>query len=74
MFKKKSITHVYSQEEIDRILIRFKNNIPFVTSFLLACYTGMRTGEVFSLTWNDIDFEKRLIKVRHNVYSKIKDI
>ena len=33
----------------------------------------MRPSEICALTWNDIDFEKRLIKVRHNVYSKIKD-
>lgn len=41
--------------------------------FLTACYTGMRTGEVCALTWDDIDFEKRVINVRHNVYSKVKD-
>ena len=73
MFKKKSITHVYLQEEIDRILIRFKNNIPFVTSFLLACYTGMRTGEVFSLTWDDIDFENKKIYINKTVYMKNKN-
>lgn len=41
--------------------------------FLTACYTGMRTGEVFALTWNDIDFENRIIKISKTVYSKIKD-
>ena len=33
----------------------------------------MRTGEVFALTWNDIDFEKRIIKISKTVYSKNKD-
>ena len=33
----------------------------------------MRTGEVCALTWDDIDFEKRIINVSHNVYSKVKD-
>lgn len=33
----------------------------------------MRTGEVCALTWDNIDFEKRVINVSHNVYSKVKD-
>lgn len=33
----------------------------------------MRTGEVFALTWNDIDFENRIIKISKTVYSKNKD-
>lgn len=45
----------------------------FVYAFLIACYTGMRTGEVFALTWDDIDFESKIIKVKHNVYAKNKD-
>lgn len=33
----------------------------------------MRTGEVFALTWNDIDLENKIIKIKKTVYSKIKD-
>lgn len=33
----------------------------------------MRTGEVCALTWNDIDLEKGIINVKHNVYNKVKD-
>ena len=33
----------------------------------------MRTGEVFALTWNDIDLEKRIIKINKTVYAKDKD-
>ena len=32
----------------------------------------MRTGEVFALTWNDIDLENKIIKINKSVYSKIK--
>lgn len=64
---------MYSQEEIDKILTRFKKNDTFTCAFLTACYTGMRTGEVFALTWNDIDLEKRTIKIYKTVYSKLKD-
>ena len=41
--------------------------------FLTACYTGMRTGEVFALTWNDIDLDNRIIKVNKTVYAKDKE-
>ncbi len=33
----------------------------------------MRTGEVFALTWDDIDLDNRKIKVNKTVYSKLKD-
>ena len=33
----------------------------------------MRTGEVFALTWNDIDLENRIIKVNKTVYAKDKE-
>ena len=33
----------------------------------------MRTGEVFALTWEDVDFENRTIRINKTVYCKIKD-
>ena len=33
----------------------------------------MRTGEVSALNWDNIDLEKRIISIEHNVYSKVKD-
>lgn len=45
----------------------------FITAFLTACYTGMRTGEVFALTWNDIDLENRVIKINKTSYAKNKE-
>lgn len=33
----------------------------------------MRTGEVLALTWDDMDFQERKIKVNKTVYSKLKD-
>ncbi len=54
-------------------MLRFNRNNTFICAFLTACYTGMRTGEVFALTWNDIDLENKIIKINKTVYSKIKD-
>lgn len=33
----------------------------------------MRTGEVFALTWNDIDLDNRIIKINKTVYAKYKE-
>lgn len=65
--------HLYTQKEIDLILNRFSDNDTFTCVFLTSCFTGMRTGEVCALTWNDIDFEKETINIEHNVYDKPKD-
>lgn len=67
------IKHSYTKEEIDIILERFKDNATFICSFLTSCYTGMRTGEVFALTWEDIDLDKGTINIKHSVYDKPKD-
>lgn len=71
--KTKFKRHLYSQVEIEKILTRFKDNDTFTCAFITSCYTGMRTGEVFALTWDDIDFENRVINVRYSVYDKPKN-
>lgn len=55
------------------ILNRFKNNKVFLCAFLTGCYTGMRTGEVFALTWDDIDLDNRIININKTVYAKDKE-
>lgn len=42
----------------------------FYPIWLVALMTGMRSGEMFALTWNDIDFENRLISVNKQWTSK----
>ena len=64
---------MYTVDEIEKILSRFKKNKTFICAFLTACYTGMRTGEVFALTWDDIDLENRTIKITKTVYAKDKN-
>ena len=71
--EKEEVKHLYTLDEVTKILNRFKEQDAFTCSFLTSCFTGMRTGEVFALTWNDIDFEKRVIHIRHSVYDKPKD-
>ena len=33
----------------------------------------MRTGEVFALTWDDMDLDKRIIKISKTAYAKDKE-
>lgn len=51
--------------------VEFRGWLPILTVFL---GTGCRIGEVLGLTWDDLDFEKRLISINHNaVYHVIED-
>lgn len=70
---REDVKHIYTQEEIDTILTKFKDNDTFTCAFLTSCYTGMRTGEVFALTWNDIDLTNGIISVKHSIYDKPRD-
>ena len=65
--------HLYEQKDIDMILEQFKDDAPFIGAFLVGCFTGMRTGEIFALTWNDIDLDNGIINIQHNVYDKKDD-
>ena len=65
--------HLYNKNEINMILERFKDDDAFTCAFITSCFTGMRTGEVCSLTWDDIDFKNRVINVKHTVYDKPDD-
>ncbi len=38
--------------------------------FQLAICTGMRSGELTGLLWSDVDFEKRVVHVRHTLIYK----
>lgn len=70
---KNGVRHIYTKEEIEIILNRLKNNKVFICAFLTVCYTGMRTGEVFALTWDDIDLDNRIININKTVYTKDKE-
>lgn len=58
-------------EESALLLDRVKD-IRARTFLLIALHTGMRRGEIIGLLWEDIDFEKKVIHVRHNAIIKEK--
>ncbi len=50
--------------EIRTLLFEAKSrNHPWYSTWALALLTGMRAGELYSLEWNDIDFENNIIRV-----------
>lgn len=60
--------HVYiSQENMDIILARFPEGTSSHLPLILGYYAGLRLGEAFALTWNDIDFDKKEIIVNKQV-------
>lgn len=64
---------ILSKEQIETILDRFKNSPYQFYPMLIGYYTGMRIGEVYGLTWDDIDLENGIIHVRQQCKVKDKD-
>lgn len=58
---------VITQEQMDRILERYPERSSVHIPLLLGYYCGMRLGEAYALTWNDIDFSKDTINVNKQV-------
>ena len=66
----KDVAHIFTTEEINTILDRFKNNHCVYYAFLTAYCTGLRIAEVFALTWDDIDLNNKKITVNKNILKK----
>lgn len=65
--------HFYTQDDVNVIVSRFKDDCSFVCAFITSFYTGLRTGELFALTWDNIDLENGIIYVENNIYDKKDD-
>lgn len=61
---------VISVEDFQRMIDRFEKGSPFRYALLIGFYTGMRIGEVYALTWDDIDLVNATIDVNKLVYKR----
>lgn len=54
----------YTSEEASKLLSFAKEHESHIYIFLLlALFTGMRKGELLALTWDDIDYEKKMLRI-----------
>ncbi len=56
----------FTEEEIPE-LIQLFDGYSIQNIIIFALGTGMRKGEIFGLQWDDVDFEEKLIYVKHNL-------
>lgn len=70
--KEKEVTafNKIEQQKIENYCLNSKRNY---IGIIICLYTGIRLGELLALTWNDIDFDKRLLKINKTVYTITKD-
>lgn len=61
---------VISVEDFNKLLERFEFGNPFRYALLIGFYTGLRIGEVYALTWDDIDFEEKTLDINKLVYKR----
>lgn len=54
-------------DEIDRIFAMYPFGTAYYMPFLLALYFGTRLGETIGFTWDDVDFGKHILTVRHQI-------
>ena len=58
-----------TEAEIKKVLDVAEAESPdFYPILITTIYSGMRRGEVLGITWNCIDFNKSIIKVRKSLY------
>lgn len=64
--KKKYSPYVYNQDELNMLLECSKGSFAYLP-ILIAISTGMRRSEIAALRWQDIDFVRKEIYVRHTI-------
>lgn len=55
---------IISRDDFEKIIKRFPEGSSFYIPLQIAFHTGMRASEVCGLTWDYVDLNKKIIKVR----------
>lgn len=69
MERETSVFTIAEQKKIESYCLSSEKQNHF--GIVLCLYTGIRIGELLALTWDDIDFKKHLLFIRHTL-SRVK--
>lgn len=73
----KEAREALSDEQVNLLLEFLKREGEFQNTYLpmigILLGTGMRFGECDGLTWNDIDFENKVVHITHSINYRCKD-
>lgn len=58
---------IYTPEQIMTLIDYYGTYHPYSAAIMISFHSGLRAGEVFSLTWYDIDLNKKTISVTKTV-------
>lgn len=59
--------HIITPEQFATLFEKYPFGTPLYMPLLLLYHTGMRFGEVFGLSWQDIDFATKKITLRRQI-------
>ncbi|MBY7931811.1 site-specific integrase [Vibrio fluvialis] len=59
----------FSMHEINKVL-KHCHQLQHRNMVIVLVYTGLRSGELCALAWEDVDFENRTLHVRRSTYDK----
>lgn len=63
--------HVFiPPEDMQKIIDRFPAGSNFYIPIMIGYYTGVRISECFGLTWDDIDLDKGVITIDHQIVKR----
>lgn len=62
--------YLITSEDFQRIMDRFPPSSPWHIPLMIGYHTGLRIGEVFALTWDDIDLENQTLSVNKIVIKR----
>ena len=73
--RKKKFPEILNLTEIRTFLYEAKaRNHEWYPVWATALLTGMRSGELFALEWNDVDFENKLVRVKKSFNKRTNEI
>lgn len=66
---------ILTLDEIKRLLYEAEQrDHPWCNTWAVALLTGMRSGELFALTWEDVDFDNMIIRITKSYSPRIRGI